>query len=249
MSQNLLRNPALTFLIGLSLFGLLLVTILAFNPPIVQESLPLRKPTIGSLFGLLCILGILAAFFPKHCSMMFEGKSKRLDEENFPSHVTLHTLQGHHPQCQGFSAHVFEVKNKVLCIACTGLFLGGLSALAGTILYFFGDLRFETNSPLVVCGGVLGVGFGLFQFKVKKRYVRLFLNASFVLGAFLVLVGIDELVKSLFVDLFLVSLSVFWLFTRILLSQWDHWRTCNTCESVCEICKNGKKDQHLRLSP
>lgn len=237
MAQNLLQNFTLTFLIGLSLFGLLLVTMLAFNPPIVQESLPLRKPAIGSLFGLLCILGALAAFFPRQCSAMFEGKSRRLDEEHFPSHGTLHTLHGHHPQCKGFSAHVFEVKNRTLCIACAGLFLGGLGAIAGTILYFFGNLHFETNATLVVVGGISGVGFGLFQFKVQRSYVRLCLNISFVLGSFLVLAGIDELVESLFVDLFLVSLSVFWLFTRILLSQWDHWRTCQTCKSICEICR------------
>lgn len=237
MSQNLLQNPTLTFLIGLSFFGLLFITMLALNTPIVQESLPLRKPAIGSLFGLFCILGILAALFPKQCSAMFEVGSRRLGKQNIPSHGTLHTLHGHHPQCMGFSAHVFEVKKRTLCIACTGLFLGGLGALAGTILYFFGNLHFETNTTLVVVAGVLGVGFGLFQFKAKRSYVRLFLNISFVLGAFLVLAGIDELVKSLFVDLFVVSLSVFWLFIRILLSQWDHWRTCHTCKSVCEICK------------
>jgi hypothetical protein len=55
----------------------------------------------------------------------------------------------------------------------------------------------------------------------------------FVLGAFMVLVGIDAVVESLFADLLLLAFIVFWIFTRILLSQWDHWRICGNCKSQC----------------
>jgi len=239
MSQNLLRTPAETFLIGVSLFGLLLAIMLAFNPPMVQENFPLRKPMIGSIFGLLCILGVLAAFFPKQCSTMFEEKSGQPNAKNFASHGTSPTLHGHHPDCEGFSAHVFRVNNRTFCTACTGLLLGGLIALAGNALYFFGNSHVGKNSFLVVLGGVLGVGFGLFQFKAKRSFIRLSLNTSFVLGAFLILAGIDELAKSVFVDLFLVSLSVLWLFTRISLSYWDHKRICYLCNS--DTCKFRKR--------
>ena len=239
MSQNLLRNPAETFLIVVSFFGLFLVIMLAYNPPTVQESFPLRRPTIGSIFGLLCVLGILAAFLPKQCSAIFEKKSGQPNASNYAFHGTSSTMHGHHPDCEGFSAHVFRVKNRTFCTACTGLVLGGLIALAGTALYFFGDLHVEQNSLPVVWGGVLGVGFGLFQFKVKRSSVRLFLNTFFVLGAFLVLIGIDELAQSVFVDLFLVSLIVFWLFTRISLSQWDHKRICYICNrDTCKFRKS-----------
>jgi len=238
MSQNLLRNPAEMFLVGLSFFGLFLTVMLAFNPPIVRESFLLRKPVIGSIFGLICILGILAALFPKQCSAVLEERSGRPNADNFASHRTSSTLRGHHPDCEGFSAHVFRVMNRTFCTACTGLFLGGLVSLFGTALYFFADLHFEQNSLLVVLGGVLGVGFGLFQFKVKRSFVRLFLNTYFVSGAFLILVGADELTQSVFVDLFLVSLSVLWLFTRISLSQWDHRRICYTCkQQTCRFRK------------
>jgi len=233
MSRNLIRSPVETFLIFVSFFGLFLVVMLAFNPPTVQENFPLRKPMIGSIFGLICVLGILAAFFPKQCSALFEKGGQ--PDSNFASHRTSSTLHGHHPACEGFSAHVFRVKDRTLCTACTGLLLGGIMALAGTALYFFVDLHAQQNSLLVFLAGVLGVGFGLFQFKFKRRLVRLFLNTFFVLGAFLVLVGIDELAESVFVDFFLVSLIVFWLFTRISLSQWDHKRICYTCN--LDTCK------------
>jgi len=230
MSQNLLRNPAEIFMTGLSLFGLFLAIMLAFNPPTVRESFLLRKPVIGSIFGLICILGILAALFPKQCSAVLEEWSGRPNANNFASHRTSSTLHGHHPDCEGFSAHVFRIKERTFCTACTGLLLGGLVSLFGTALYFFGGLQAKQNSLLLVLGGVLGVGFGLFQFKVKRSFVRLLLNTYFVLGAFLVLVGIDELAQSVFADLFLVILIVFWLFTRISLSQWDHKRICYTCK-------------------
>jgi hypothetical protein len=61
------------------------------------------------------------------------------------------------------------------------------------------------------------------------------MNMLFVLGGFLILVGMDELTGSLFVDLFSIALIVFWLFTRILLSQWDHWKICRKCGRVCDI--------------
>jgi len=136
---------------------------------------------------------------------------------------------------------VFRVGNRTFCTACTGLLLGGLSALAGTILYFFSNWRVEQISFLLVWVGILGVGFGLFQFKFKG-IVRLFLNIFFAFGAFLILIGVDELARSVAVDLFLIALTLFWLFTRISLSQWDHRRICYACKVVtCEIAGQRKK--------
>ena len=252
MSQSLLRSPFLIFLIVVSFFALFLVVMLAFNPPMTQENLPWRKPIIGSIFGSICVLGIIAVFFPKQCSAMFHlAKGERNTSSSaydLASHGSSPTLRGHHPDCGNFSAHVVRIDDNTFCAACTGLLLGALMALAGTALYFFGNWHIGQNNFLAVFVGALGVGFGLLQLKLRS-FVRLLLNVFFVLGAFLVLVGIDELTQSVLVDLFLVVLTVFWLFTRILLSQWDHWRICHTCESPCEIRKIEKKeDQYLRLN-
>jgi len=252
MSQRAVHSSFLTFLMGVSFFGLILVMMLAINPPIMQVDFPWRKPLIGLIFGSICMLGIVAVFFPKQCSGMFHsGKGKRYigsNTDNLVSHGTFPTLRGHHPDCKGFSAHVTQIKGKTLCAACTGLLLGAIIALAGTILYFFDDWQIAQNSLLAVFVGVLGVGLGLFQFKFRS-FVRLFFNTFFVTGVFFVLFGIDQVVQSLFVDLFLVALTVFWLLTRILLSQWDHWRICHTCRTPCEIREKRKKgDYYLRLN-
>jgi hypothetical protein len=113
--------------------------------------------------------------------------------------------------------------------------LGGVLALVGTVLYFFSNWRVEQSSFLMVWGGALGVGFGLFQFRFRS-FVRLFLNVFFVLGTFFILIGVDNLIHSVMVDLFLVALTLFWLFTRISLSQWDHERICYTCKvATCKF--------------
>ena len=245
MSQSLPRSPLLTFMIGVSFFGLFLVVMLAINPPMTQESFPWRKPVIGSIFGSICVLGIVAVFFPKQCSAMFRlAKGDRETSSNaytIASHGSSPTLRGHHPDCEGFSAHVIRINSKTFCAACAGLLLGALIALIGTVLYFLCEWHIAQNSFLAVFVGVLGVGFGLFQLKFRS-FVRLLLNVFFVLGTFSVLIGIDRLIQSLFVDLFLIVLTVFWLFTRILFSQWDHWRICYTCESPCEILKIEKRE-------
>lgn len=238
MHTSLFRSPLLIFAISTSFFGLLLAVAFAFNPPITQEDFPWRKPIIGAIFGSICMLGATAVFIPKRCSAMFHSaKGEKNSNSNvhfLASQGNSPTLRGHHPDCGNFSAHVVRIGDKTFCAACTGLLLGALIVLAGATLYFFGDWHVAQNAFLAVLVGLLGVGFGLFQFKFRS-FIRLLLNAYFVLGAFFVLVGIDEIAQSLFVDLFLVVLTFFWLFTRILLSQWDHWRICYTCKTPCEI--------------
>jgi len=244
MSQTLSRSFDITYLVIMSFLGLFLVGMLMVYPPIVHENLLWRKPLIGSIFGLICVFGILAVFSPTWCSRVFDfGKEKpcRPFLSKFASHEASSTLKGHHPDCGNFAAHVVRIGDKIFCAACTGLLLGGLLALVGTLLYFFTNWRVEPSSSLIVWMGVLGVGFGLFQFKFRS-FVRLFLNIFFVLGTFFILIGIDKLVHSVAVDLFLVALTLFWLFTRISLSQWDHERICYTCKvDACEFADRKKE--------
>jgi len=243
----LYRNFILMFLTGVSFFGLFLVGVLALNPPTMKDSFAWRKPLVGSLFGSICIFGIMAVFFPRQCSAIFDSSKKEnhehTDKGRFLFHGTLAMARGHHPDCEKFSDHVFQIKGRRFCAACAGLLLGGLASLVGAFLYFFGGWHIEQTTFQVVLVGLLGVIGGLIQFKVKTNFVRLFLNTIFVLGAFFLLIGIDELAQNVFADLFLVVLVVFWLFTRISLSQWNNWRICYTCNAVsCEFRKSEKRD-------
>jgi hypothetical protein len=218
----------LIFAIGVSIFGLFTVLVIGINPPMIYGSFLWRKPLIGSIFSLICTLGIFAALFPKQCSQTFHFR-----KENMNLTYRIHDTS-HHPDCGKFSAHVIHIGSYTLCAACTGLLLGAITALAGTGFYFFDGWHIEEVSFPAVLIGTVGIVLGFLQLKFRGL-IRLILNMFFVLGAFLILIGIDELTESLFVDFFLVALIVFWILTRIQLSQWDHWRICSKCKSQCEV--------------
>jgi len=230
--QHYIRSD-IKYQLLVSIAGLLLLVALTVFPPTVTGDLSWRKPVIGSIFSSICVLGILAVFSPNQCLRIFNiGKKKKTvgsDSAKLVSHGTSNVLQGHHPTCGNYDAHIFRIRGKIFCAACVGLLIGGLLALAGAAVYFFGDWRVAEHSSLMVLLGIVGVSFGLFQFKFKN-FIRLSVNTIFVLGTLLILIGIDELVHSLIFDLFVVSLIIFWLFTRISLSQWDHERICSDCE-------------------
>jgi hypothetical protein len=225
-----MRNISLPiFALSVSIFGLSIVLVIAINPPMIYESFLWRKPLIGAVFSLICILGTFAALFPRQCSKTFHSQKENM---NLTSHQTH--LSSHHPDCGKFSAHVIRLGSYTLCAACTGLLLGAIMTLVGTAFYFFSGWNVEGVSFLVVLIGIAGVTLGFLQLKFRG-FLRLLLNMFFVLGAFLILVGIDELAESLFADFFLIGLIAFWILTRIQLSQWDHWRICNNCESQCKV--------------
>jgi len=241
MSQQHNTQPDIKYQLLVSLLGLLLIVLLTVFPPTITTDFPWRKPVIGSIFSIFCLLGILAVFSSKQCFRLFNFRKKSetagSDSTKFSSNDPSNVLQGHHPTCGKFTAHIFRIRNRTFCAACIGLLLGGLIGLAGASTYFFGNWQVTEHITLIVLLGSLGVSLGLFQFKFRS-FVRLFMNTLFVLGSLLVLIGIDALVQSLFFDLFVVCLIVFWLFNRISLSQWDHEIICSGCET--ENCMSRK---------
>jgi len=227
-----LRNSTLLFLVSVSFFGLILTVLLALHPPISQEDFFWRKPLVGTTYGVVSVLGILAVFFPKTCSKFFDVGKREKRQNRFFGFTRIKTLRGHHPLCGRFSAHVFRLGSKLFCATCSGLFLGALIALAGTGMFFFGNLQMEQNAFLAVLLGAVGIALGLMQSPLpplQNSVIRLLSSVFFVVGTFLILVGIEELAHNTSVDLFLIVLIVFWLMTRISLSQWDHERICSKC--------------------
>jgi uncharacterized membrane protein len=210
-----------------------ILTLAAFNPE-PAAALAWRKPLVGSIFASMCILGLVLALTPRKCSETIDHtKTPRKTASSLPASNSVATIKGHHYDCGRFSAHIIRVRGHVLCAACTGLFLGALVALFATALYFFAESELQQIDFLDVVLGVATMILGFFQMK-SRGFARLLLNFSFVLGGFLILAAIDGLVQSLSVDLLTIALIAFWIFTRILLSQWDHSRTCRTCSITCE---------------
>lgn len=238
-----IRSLILTSAICISIFGLFIVLTFLVKPQIFHDTFFWRKPVIGSIFSLICVCGIVAALFPSQCSKYFQLE-KKVNRVHTTPRKTYLNFKGHHPTCREFSTHIIHINNHTLCAACTGLLLGGFLALITTTLYFFCGWRIEGISFYSISLGVSSIAIGFFQLKFKG-FFRLVLNTLFVLGAFLILSGIEELAKSLVIDLFLIVLVIFWLLTRILLSEWDHMRICASCRFQCKMKNWRSKKQGL----
>jgi hypothetical protein len=101
-----------------------------------------------------------------------------------------------------------------------------------TVLYFFFGLDAESIRIPAMLTGESGLLLGLVQFKFKS-WTRLAANTLFVLGGCLMLIGTDQLTRSIFVDVYLTGLVLLWILTRVMISQWDHYRICLRCGFTC----------------
>lgn len=234
MARNQVHEITATPFLLISLSGLCLLALIAFYPPKVVENFALRKPLVGSILGAECFLGILAVFYPKRCSRALDASGENRLTFNQNSRPRI---RGHHLDCKNYSTHIFQVGDRYFCAGCAGMFSSAVVTLAGTILYFFGNLPLMSSLPIFLLG-CSGVALGLLQFhlyNLQSSSMRLFLNAFFVFGTFLALIGLDAITQNIFADLFLISLSFFWLYTRISLSRQDHRNICRSCDA--DLCQ------------
>jgi formate/nitrite transporter FocA (FNT family) len=116
--------------------------------------------------------------------------------------------------------------------------VGAAASSILVIAYFGGEwgLSVVVLGPLVL--GILLVAFGLTQsllLDVKWQVVRFFLNALFVVGVSLILIGEDVLGRSLLVDSYVLVLALLWLYIRIRSSQLSHQTICTRCNLICPL--------------
>jgi len=222
------------YFISTSLLGLCILAILTFSVSTATVTSSWQKQMVGSIFGTICILGIIAGTFPSKCTSHF----KRSQDGSY--HRTKQTrtdeaalrFEGHHPTCGNFSAHVFRLSGKRYCAGCAGLVTGAVISLFGSFLYFFAGFCTGEAGRVVFWLGFASVTFGLLQYNLpnlNKGSVHLFLNVIFVVGAFLLLVGVNRVNGNLAIDLYLLTLVIYWITTRIMLSQNEHKRVCTDC--------------------
>jgi len=218
------------------MFGLCLLAVLTSNIPIYAVKFPLQRQLTGSIFAAICLLGITAGVSPSRCSRMLhfkrsQNKNSYKTKKTSTGEATIR-FEGHHPTCGNFSAHVLKLGSKTYCAGCTGLVMGAIISLLGSFLYFFAGFHVgETGMPVFWLGFV-GVACGLLQynlFNVNRGAVHLFLNVIFVLGAFLLLIGLNQINGNFVLNFYLLILIVYWIITRIMLSQREHKNICATC--------------------
>jgi hypothetical protein len=225
---------SITFL-AISFSGLVLIAAFINLPVEIQGAAYWRKSIASISFSIVCVLGIIAGVFPSKCSQMFHFR--KVEQKNYSQRTAkeestkLSPLRGHHPDCGNFDSHIFIIRNRAFCAGCTGLIIGAFLSLVGIVPWVFVDSPFYENSfPFLV--GFIGVSCGLLQYQLfsfGKGLAHLLINVFFVLSVFFLLVGVDGITQSIIADYFLLSLSIFWIFTRITLSQQSHQKICKGC--------------------
>jgi hypothetical protein len=215
-------------MLTVSFVGLALILVLVLHPNLERFQFSVQHSLVGALYSAVCLLGVAAVFYPTKCMSMFQKTQNPLPQTNTPSSSVQ--IKGHHPDCQNYSGNRIRVGGRVVCAACSGLLVGAIIALIGTAFYFLVGLSFGGGSVWLVALGEIGMLLGLVQIKFAG-YVKVILNVVFVVGSFVTLVEADVLGKSLLADLYVLGLIGFLLWLRILLSEWNNTRTCQTCQS------------------
>jgi hypothetical protein len=218
----------LSFLVSISTFGLLSVPILLSRIEKVQFYPWFSKPLVGMLFSGLCIMGIIAVFFPKTCQNAFINTSKTENTRDRCEILSITKLSGHHPDCQMFSSNRVQFRKRVFCASCAGLLAGAVIALIGSTFYFIAGISILDENMGILWVGCLGLFIGLFQFKFRG-ITKSAINAIFVICSFLILAATDLLGRSLLMNFYVFGLICFLLGSRILFSSWNNQRTCNKC--------------------
>jgi hypothetical protein len=230
LGENMPRSEPskffLLFLVAVAVLGLALVPLLLLQPNLQGDQSPFRRPLVGGIYSVVCIVGIVAVFYPGKCRMVFQKPSLSADSRN-PSILAVQ-IEGHHPDCEKFSSNRLAIGGSVYCAACSGLLIGAIVAIAGIVLFSLGFFASVTRNFWVLAAGEVFMFAGLAQIKMRG-YVKMAANALFVVGSCISLVAADLAAQSLLVDAYVLGLIVFMLWFRILLSEWNNKRTCVAC--------------------
>jgi hypothetical protein len=216
---------SLMFIAVVSVFGLVLIPVLVLQPNLIHVQVSIRQSLAGALYLTICVLGVLAVFYPSKCKRLFGKSQNPLTQASKPSVQ----IRGHHPDCQNYEANRIKVGGQVFCTACSGLFIGAVVVFIGTVLQFFVGLEIVWSNIWLLVLGEICILLGLAQIKFAG-YVKLFINVIFVVGSFVTLVETDLLGGSILVDFYVLGLIVFVLWFRLLLSEWNNGRICQTCQ-------------------
>lgn len=220
-------------LILFSFLGLFFLVSMYLWSPQSTTYYPLQKSLILLLFIVICLLGMLAAIYPSKCKTLMkfqnDSKQKTIDEDNI-------RFEGHHPDCGKFSSHTLNINGKKYCPGCLGLFTGAFIAIVGILIYYFlgypfiyGKISFWIGIAVVFSVLLLIVFLNL---EKKLKFIS---NMALVMGSFLILLGLDSVKGNLIIELYFLILVIFWILTRIVVSETNHEIICRDClkKSIC----------------
>jgi hypothetical protein len=239
MPQSSTYKVLLLFLVFIAFSGLSLVWLLLLQRTIGADQFAFGTPIIIALYNTVCILGVVAVFYPAKCRLMFQKPNvSNRQSSNSPlnrgrgvsaeQQTAKVAIRGHHPDCEGFIVNRVKIRGRVFCASCSGLLIGAIVALAMAVLFSLGVFSLGHDSLLIFPVGAALMLLGLAQIWLKG-YVKLAVNALFVVGSSIMIIIIDSVAKNLLLDAYVLGLIVFLLWLRILFSEWHNKKTCLDC--------------------
>jgi hypothetical protein len=225
------------FLISISFLGLCLLPFLTFDNTHTSITLidtPLQRTLVGLIFGGICLLGMMAVLLPSRCLQILHfrrSKNNLLYKSKNNIREKKISIRGHHPTCDNFSGHIIQLGSKIYCAGCLGMIIGAVIVLFGSLFYFSTGLYLKEGAIVFFWLGFFGVAGGLLHYTLLNLsgIFRLFFNILFVLGSFFLFIGIDMITNNLALDLYVLTLIIYWIIIRIIVSQQRHQKICMFC--------------------
>lgn len=209
-----------------------LIAMYLWSPP-SKTYYSFQNPLILSIFIAICLLGIMAAIYPSLCQGLMKFQKEM---EKKTSKVDNILFEGHHPDCGKFESHTFCIKGKKYCPGCSGLFIGAIIAVVGTLLYYFAGLPRIYGQTFFWMGEVMVfLALFLIVFLETEKKLKFISNIALVLGSFLILIGIMAVKENWIMEIYFLFLVIFWILTRVSVSEKYHEDICRDCqkESIC----------------
>lgn len=232
------------------LSAVFIIVVISFSPVLVlfpPFTASIRKPFVGMIYIGICTLGLVAAIFPSKCksskplsAITDVTKPEKvvydIEGTSYCGRVPIH--HGHHPGCETFDSHEIIVGRKSICAGCFGLAVGAIISIGLTIIYFGNvwSLSPDLASKFVIFGTIGSMSMlGRYIFLPRSGSgIRTILHTLLVIGATVLLIGIDVIGQSLVIDYVTILLVLFWLRTKMLLTKWEHVSICSVCDHPCD---------------
>ncbi len=213
----MLKKAVMDYLLLSALASAVLLSFVLVGPIDGDDLAPSEWMAIGSVFILVCALGILSSTDIARFARAKEKYSPRGEGGTRPGPVRV----GHHPDCESFKDHIIVTKGKIFCCGCLSLALGSAIAIVlMVLLMFFSGISPLSGPPLFA----LGLSFVALAFVETgihcRRGAHMLVNILLPVGFLSITVGVSVATGNMALGLVAVLISILLLDTRITISRW-----------------------------
>ena len=242
MDRKYYKNNSFTstlYFFSLSISGLIILTLILKTSHFTQPPNKVVQNLFLLLFAIICVMGIFAGLFPSSCKNLRISKNNPYQKEiSENKEFNNFKMEGHHPNCENFSDHIFHFKGNTYCAGCTGLVTGGLISL---ILVTIGFTRIIPLNyfNIIYWAGLITQTITLTYFMTirhARNILKIFFNIIFVVSYCLIFISVIMAYNNIFLYFYVTVLLLVVILTRTSISRYKHKLICYYCSlKECNI--------------